>query len=181
MRALLVNLRRLSAGTDREVSRYADLLRLARWFDDSDPTQAAALWAAAFGLYPARHLGFPAQTDGDPVPATSSWWRAPVADVPVMLRASGERKAVGAAARTEDFAAVKARRLRERAAAEAERAAALAELVALGTGPLTEVRLSDACPRAAARAARPGARRRRPRPRPGPRLRRAARRHPGRR
>ena len=44
MRALLVNLRRLSSSTDREVSRYADLVRLARWFDASDTDQAAALW-----------------------------------------------------------------------------------------------------------------------------------------
>jgi uncharacterized protein (TIGR02677 family) len=143
MRALLVNLRRLSSDTDREVSRYADLLRLARWFDASDPSEAAALWAAAFGLYPSRHLGFPAQTDGDPVAATSSWWRAPVADVPLMLRVSGERRAAGATARREDFGAVKAQRLRERAAAEAARAAALGELREHAGGPLGAVTLSD--------------------------------------
>lgn len=44
----------------------ADLVRLATWFDESDPDQAAALWAAAFGLYPCRHLGFVADPDGDP-------------------------------------------------------------------------------------------------------------------
>lgn len=144
MRALLVNLRRLSTSTDREVSRYADLVRLAQWFDASDTEQAAALWAAAFGLYPARHLGFLAQADGDPLPATSSWWRAPVADVPVMLRASGERKASGATPRRADFGAVKARRLRERATAEAERTAALVELRTHVGAPLVDVRLSDA-------------------------------------
>ncbi len=143
MRALLVNLRRLSSSTDREVSRYADLLRLAQWFDGSDPDQAAALWAAAFGLYPSRHLGFPAQTDGEPLPATSSWWRAPVADVPVMLRTSGERKATGATAQREDFGAVKAQRLRERSAAEAERGAALAELKTHAGRPLVDVQVSD--------------------------------------
>ncbi len=141
MRALLVNLRRLASSTDREVSRYADLVRLARWFDDSDAASAAALWAAAFGLYPCRHLGFAAEADGDPVPATSSWWRAPVADVPVMLRTSGERKAAGASARREDFGAVKAQRLRERAAAEAVRTRALQELQGLAGQELTE--LSD--------------------------------------
>lgn len=144
MRALLVNLRRLSSSTDREVSRYADLLRLAQWFEGSGPDQAAALWAAAFGLYPSRHLGFPAQLDGEPLPATSSWWRAPVADVPVMLRTSGERRATGATARREDFGPVKAQRLHERSAAEAERAAALAELKTLSGGPLVEVQVSDA-------------------------------------
>jgi uncharacterized protein (TIGR02677 family) len=128
MRALFVNLRRLATSTDREVSRYADLVRLARWFDDSEADTAAALWASAFGLYPCRHLGFVADADGESAPATSSWWRGPVADVPVMLRASGERRAAGATARREDFTAVKAQRLRERAAAEAERARALEEL-----------------------------------------------------
>jgi uncharacterized protein (TIGR02677 family) len=143
MRALLVNLRRLSSSSDREVSRYADLLRLAQWFDASDSDQAAALWAAAFGLYPARHLGFPAQAEGEPLPATSSWWRAPVAEVPVMLRASGERKATGATSRREDYGTVKAQRLRERAATEAERAAALSELKKRAGPPLVDVELSD--------------------------------------
>jgi uncharacterized protein (TIGR02677 family) len=144
MRALLVNLRRLSSSTEREVSRYADLLRLARWFDDSDTDQAAAVWAAAFGLYPSRHLGFPAQTDGEALPATSSWWRAPVADVPVMMRTSGERRATGATSRREDFGVVKAQRLRERAATEAERGAALVELKRHAGFPLVDVQLSDA-------------------------------------
>ena len=144
MRALLVNLRRLATSTDREVSRYADLVRLARWFDDSDADQAAALWAAAFGLYPCRHLGFAADTDGEPASATSSWWRAPVADVPVMLRTSGERKAAGVSARREDFGAVKVQRLRERAAAEAIRTRALQELQALVGRELTAgVQVSD--------------------------------------
>ena len=144
MRALLVNLRRLSSSTDREVSRYADLVRLAQWFDASDADQACALWAATFGLYPSRHLGFPAQTDGEPVPATSSWWSTPVAEVPVMLRTSGERKAAGATSRREDFSAVKAQRLRERAATEAERAGALVELKTHTGCPLVEVQVSDA-------------------------------------
>lgn len=144
MRALLVNLRRLATSTDREVSRYADLVRLAGWFDDSDADQAAALWAAAFGLYPCRHLGFAADTDGEPTSATSSWWRAPVADVPVMLRTSGERKAAGVSARREDFGAVKGQRLRERAAAEAIRTRALQELQALVGRELTAgVQVSD--------------------------------------
>ena len=140
MRALLVNLRRLATSSDREVSRYADLVRLARWFDEADADTAAALWAAAFGLYPCRHLGFA----GDPeTSTTSSWWRAPVADVPVMLRMSGERKAAGAVARREDFSAVKAQRLRERAEAEAARTAAIEELLDR-PGPLDGADLSDA-------------------------------------
>jgi uncharacterized protein (TIGR02677 family) len=130
MRALLVNLRRMSASSGREVSRYADLLRLAGWFDASEPQDAHALWAAAFGLYSCRHLSFVADSDGDPPPATSSWWRAPVADVPVMLRTSGERKMTGGTARREDFAQAKARRLAEREQAEHDRQSALTELAA---------------------------------------------------
>jgi hypothetical protein len=61
-----------------------------------------------------------------------------------MLRASGERKATGATSRGEDFGAVKAQRLRERAATEAERAAALAELRSHAGSPLVDVSLSDA-------------------------------------
>lgn len=140
MRALFVNLRRLATRNDREVSRYADLIRLATWFDEADGDTAAALWASAFGLYPCRHVAFLA--DGEPAPATSSWWRAPVADVPVMLRVSGERKAAGATARREDFGAVKAQRLRERAVAEQERAQALRELQSRA-GTLCDVELSD--------------------------------------
>jgi len=142
MRALFVNLRRLATSTDREVSRYADLVRLARWFDGSDNENAAALWASAFGLYPCRHLAFVADTDGESPPPTSSWWRGAVADVPVMLRASGERKAAGQTARREDFSAVKAQRLRERAVAEAERTAALEEL-RHQLGPFADRTLSD--------------------------------------
>ena len=130
MRALLVNLRRMSASSGREVSRYADLLRLAGWLDASEPHDAHALWAAAFGLYSCRHLSFVADPDGDPPPATSSWWRGPVADVPVMLRASGERRTGGGTARREDFAQAKARRLAEREQAEHDRQTALTELAA---------------------------------------------------
>jgi uncharacterized protein (TIGR02677 family) len=142
MRALLVNLRRISTSTEREVSRYADLLRLATWFDASTPADAHALWAAAFGLYSCRHLSFVADPDADPPPATSSWWRAPVADVPVMLRASGERRASGATARREDFAAAKARRIAERERAQRERDEALHEL-ASRKGVHAEFELSD--------------------------------------
>lgn len=128
MRALLVNLRRISTSGGREVSRYADLLRLATWFDRSEPDDAHALWAAAFGLYSCRHLSFVADAEGDLPAATSSWWRAPVADVPIMLRTSGDRRVAGATGRREDFSAAKGRRIAERAAAEERRREALLEL-----------------------------------------------------
>ena len=142
MRALLVNLRRIAASGDREVSRYGELVRLARWFDSAGDDTAHALWVAAFGLYSCRHLGFLADADADPVPPTASWWRSPVADVPVMLRVSGERAIRGKSPQSEDFGAVKARRIAERREAERRRHAALGE-VAAHRGVLDRVRLSD--------------------------------------
>ncbi|HEU4675832.1 MAG TPA: TIGR02677 family protein [Motilibacteraceae bacterium] len=145
MRALLLNLRRIASSSEREQSRYADLLRLARWFDTADDATAHALWAGAFGLYSCRHLSFGAEPNdagGEPVPATASWWRAPVTDVPVTLRQSGERKITGRSGRKEDFTAAKRARLAAREAAERRRAAALAEIAA-HPGELETVRLSD--------------------------------------
>ena len=142
MRALLVNLRRIAASSEREQSRYADLLKLARWFDDADDPTAHALWAAAFGLYPARHLAFVADDDSDAVPGTASWWRSPVADVPVMLRQHGERKLSGRSGRREDFSDARRARLAERDAAEQRRHAALDEL-ASHVGRLGHTKLSD--------------------------------------
>jgi uncharacterized protein (TIGR02677 family) len=142
MRALLVNLRRIAASSEREQSRYADLVKLARWFADADDPTAHALWAAAFGLYSARHLSFAADWDADPVPPTASWWSAPTAEVPLTLRERGERRIAGRVARRADFSAARRARLAERDAAERRRTAALAEL-ADHSGPLGTVRLSD--------------------------------------
>jgi uncharacterized protein (TIGR02677 family) len=142
MRALLANLRRISGGGEREASRYGDLVRLARWFDESDDDTAHALWVAAFGLYPCRHVGFSADSDGAEAPPTSSWWRAPVADVPVLLRTAGDRAVRGRSGAREDFAAARAARLAEREAEERRRRAALDELAAC-RGPLDDVHLSD--------------------------------------
>ncbi|MDQ3627851.1 MAG: TIGR02677 family protein [Actinomycetota bacterium] len=142
MRALLVNLRRITGTSEREVSRHADLLRLARWFEHTDDDTAHALWAAAFGLYPSRHLGFAADDASDPVPPTTSWWSAPVAEVPLTLRRSGERRVAGRSGRTEDFSAAKAARLAERQQTEHRRRAALAE-IASHHGQHDQLRLSD--------------------------------------
>lgn len=142
MRSLLLNLRRITAGADREQSRYADLVRLARWFDESDDERAHELWAAAFGLYPARHLAFAADADGDPIPATQSWWLAPVAEVPVGLRMYGDRKAGGRSGQRVDYSEAKRARLAEREREQRRHAEALREL-ASHAGPLTDVRVGD--------------------------------------
>jgi uncharacterized protein (TIGR02677 family) len=142
MRALLVNLRRIASAAEREQSRYGDLLKLAGWFDGADDDTAHALWAAAFGLYSCRHLGMAAESDDQPVPAATSWWRGPVADVPLTLRQYGNRTARGRAGSRADFAAAKRARVAEREAAEREHRETLAEL-ARHPGQLGSVRLSD--------------------------------------
>jgi len=142
MRALLVNLRRIAGRSEREQSRYADLLNLARWFDAASHDDAHALYAAAFGLYSARHLGFPADDDATPVPATASWWQTPVAEVPLSLRRYGERRASGRSGAREDFSHAKLARLADRRKAEARRTEALREIAA-HAGELREVRLSE--------------------------------------
>ena len=142
MRALLVNLRRIASAAGREQSRYGDLLKLAGWFDGADDDTAHALWAAAFGLYSCRHLGMAAESDDQPVPAATSWWRGPVADVPLTLRQYGNRAARGRAGSRADFAAAKRARVAEREAAEREHRETLAEL-ARHPGRLGSVRLSD--------------------------------------
>lgn len=142
MRSLLTNLRRIAAGADRQQSRYGDLVRLAGWFDSSDDARAHQLWAAVFGLYSARHLAFAADPEGDPIPSTQSWWRAPVAEVPVGLRTQGNRAAAGKAGPRVDYSAAKRARLAERQEQQRRRAEAIREL-ASHAGPLQEVRLSD--------------------------------------
>lgn len=142
MRSLLVNLRRIAAGADRQQSRYGDLTRLAGWFDNSSDEDAHALWATVFGLYPTRHLAFKAESDDEPVRATQSWWTAPAAEVPVGLRIHGYRTARGRAGARVDFSAAKQARLAERDRQQRRREAALREL-ADHAGALREARLSD--------------------------------------
>jgi uncharacterized protein (TIGR02677 family) len=142
MRALLVNLRRIASAAQREQSRYADLLQLARWFARSDDDTAHALWAAAFGLYSCRHLGLAPGDDVQPVPPTTSWWEAPAADVPVTLRRYGHRSIKGRAGRRADYSAAKRARVAEREAAERRTGAAIAEL-ARQAGQTGSFRVSD--------------------------------------
>ncbi|WP_169744220.1 TIGR02677 family protein [Knoellia aerolata] len=143
MRSLLANLRRIASSADREHGRYADLVRLAGWFDTSADDAAHALWATAFGLHPCRHLSFVADDPERPVSPTTSWWVAPSAEVPLMLRRSGLRSVHGRPSRTVDYSAAKAARVSERAESERGRAAALAELASL-RGRIDGVRLSEA-------------------------------------
>ncbi|WP_229758544.1 DUF2398 family protein [Peterkaempfera bronchialis] len=77
-----------------------DLRRLARWFEVADPEGAHDLFAAAFGLYGARHLGIAPDSPGTAVPAHTSWWHGPTAPAPVpaALRDGAARSPRGRAA-----------------------------------------------------------------------------------
>lgn len=138
MNALLSNLRRIVAGGAGERSRHRDLITLARWFARADDATAHALWVAAFGLYPARHLSFAADGDGAPTPPTTSWWQAPAADVPVTLRNHGDRTVRGRVGKPPDYSAAKRHRMEEREAVERRRRAALAELEQWEVGRISD-------------------------------------------
>jgi len=140
MGSLLSGLRRAVSGTGEESSRRGDLLRLARLFDTADDATAHRLWVAGFGLYPSRHLS--ALPEVDDVPATTSWWDAPPAEVPLSLREHGDRTIRGRGGKREDFAAQREELLKRRQAEEAARAEALAELRAQSDRP--DLHVSDA-------------------------------------
>jgi len=142
LQALLVNAKRMIRSATGEVSRRGDLLKLARWFDGTDDAAAHDVFAAAFGLYGARHLGV-APNEDDDLPATTSWWDGPVAPVPVALRERGSRAPRGRAASAEDYAAQR-ERLREEAAEAAQRQRAAAAELRAAAVRLADVRLSPA-------------------------------------
>jgi uncharacterized protein (TIGR02677 family) len=135
VRTLTANLTRLSGIGMASVSRRADFVRLAGFFDRaSDDAELHRLATAAFGLPPTRHLGLLAADDGNPVPSTTRWRSAPPAVVPVSLRERGDTAMRGRATPMRDRSKEK-EALRRRRQAEARQAQrALAELLA-SAGP----------------------------------------------
>lgn len=95
---MLLVLERLHEKRFRRVDRTADLLRLAGWFDRLTGPDAAAeahrLFAAAFGLYGARHLGG-LHEDPELVAPETSWWQARPVPVSPVLRKIGKTSALG--------------------------------------------------------------------------------------
>ncbi|WP_410666195.1 DUF2397 domain-containing protein [Amycolatopsis sp. lyj-84] len=102
LRQLLTNAKRMLAAAGTGVSRRADLLKLAGWFDQAGTEDAHRLYAAAFGVFPARHLfggpEEPSPRDG----VNTSWWDATPIDVPMSLRDRGDRQARGKSAAVPD-------------------------------------------------------------------------------
>jgi uncharacterized protein (TIGR02677 family) len=145
LQALLANAKRMIRSSSGGLSRRRDLLNLAQWFDNADDATAHDLFAAAFGMYGARHLGIAPDTDRD-VPATTSWWTGPGVSVPVALKERGSRAPRGRTAGPEDYGEQQ-NRLREQAQEQTRRQrAAAAELRAAGAR-LADVRLTAAATR----------------------------------
>lgn len=136
---LLATVKRATSGGGPEPGRRAELLRLAKWFDDATPDQAHTLAAAAFGLYSARNLLPAPEHDGDD--ERTPWAEGPVLDVTVSVRGRGDRGARGRPARILDDPLGREQLLAEARRADARHADALAELVA-ARGRLAEVELS---------------------------------------
>ena len=142
--ALLANVKRMNASSSRETSLRRHFLRLAGWFDAATPRDAHVLATSAFALYGARHLGVPLDAAvAEALPATTSWWDAPPAPVPVSIRERGDRNPRGRVVRVADHGAQKHHLLDERRREDEQRAAAIDELAAVGDR-LGEIRVSGA-------------------------------------
>lgn len=129
---LIANAKRMLAAAGTGVSRRADLLRLAAWFNEADAATGHRIFDAAFGAYPARHLlGGPEEDDGR-AGATTSWWDSDPVDIPLSLRERGDRTARGRSSRVPDPALDRERLLVEAQAEADHKRAAAAELIAAG-------------------------------------------------
>jgi uncharacterized protein (TIGR02677 family) len=130
---LITNAKRLLDSSGTGFSRRADFLRLARWFSAADDDSSHRLYAAAFGVYPARHLLFGPEEPDPRIGPTTSWWDADPVQVPLSLRERGDRAVRGRTSRVPDPTADRLR-LTAEAEEEAElRRSAAAELALAGT------------------------------------------------
>jgi len=140
LQSLLANAKRMIRSSGQGASRRRELLRLASWLDAADQDTAADLYASAFGLYAARHLGIAADAEAV-VPATESWWARPAVQVPVALRDRGERTPRGRASGVADRSAQQRVLLDQATETQRQRADAAAELLS-AAADLSAVRLS---------------------------------------
>jgi uncharacterized protein (TIGR02677 family) len=136
---LLATVKRATSGGGPEPGRRAELLTLAKWFDESTQDQAHTLAAAAFGLHSARHISPAPEHDGGDDEQTP-WADGPVVDVLVTVRSRGERTR-GRTSRILDNPLGREQLLAEARNADARHAAAVAELASSG-GRLDRITLS---------------------------------------
>ncbi len=126
--SLLASVKRATSGGGLLPSRRAELLKLAAWFDGGTRARAHELYAAAFGLYSARHLSPAPEHDSDN--ERTSWRDGPVHDVPVSVRSRGDRGARGRTSKILDDPMTEQSLLAEAREADERRAASVAELAA---------------------------------------------------
>ncbi|GLZ35876.1 hypothetical protein Lesp02_80630 [Lentzea sp. NBRC 105346] len=124
--SLLASVKRATSGGGLLPGRKAELLKLARWFDQSTREEAHELYAAAFGLYSARHLSPAPEHDSDN--ERTPWRDGPVRDVTVSVRSRGDRGARGRTSRILDDPMTEQSLLAEAREADERRAAHVAEL-----------------------------------------------------
>ncbi|MFW5417162.1 DUF2397 domain-containing protein [Nocardiopsis sp. CNT-189] len=137
--ALLGNVKRSTGSGGVDPGRRRDLLTLASWFDGAEPAAAHDMYAAAFGLFSARHLAL-APEDGAPDPA-STWAGGEGVPVGVNVRSKGERAPGGQVPRVGDDPLGRAALLEEEARRRERRSAAVGELAAASAN-LAGARLS---------------------------------------
>ena len=138
---LLATVKRATSGGGPEPGRRAELLRLAKWFDEATSDQAHTLAAAAFGLYSARNLLPAPEHDGDD--ERTPWADGPVLDITVSVRGRGDRGSRGRTSRILDDPLGREQLLAEARDADARHADTVAEL-ASAQGRLDRVTLSPA-------------------------------------
>ncbi|MFE2751360.1 DUF2397 domain-containing protein [Actinosynnema sp. NPDC059335] len=126
--SLLASVKRATSGGGLLPSRRAELLKLAAWFDAGTRSQAHELYAAAFGLYSARHVSPAPEHDRDN--ERTPWRDGPVVDVQVSVRSRGDRGARGRTSRILDDPMTEQSLLAEAREADERRAASVAELAA---------------------------------------------------
>jgi len=126
--SLLASVKRATAGGGLLPGRRAELLKLAKWFDDGTPAEGARMYAAAFGLYSARHLLPAPEHDSDD--ERTPWSDGPVCDVTVSVRSRSDRGARGRTSRIMDDPITEQSLLAEARQADERRAADVAELAA---------------------------------------------------
>jgi uncharacterized protein (TIGR02677 family) len=137
--ALLASVKRATSGGGPLPGRRAELLKLAGWFESATPERAHRLYAAAFGVYSARHLLPAPEHDSDD--EHTPWRDGPVTDVTVSVRSRGDRGARGRTSRIVDDPITEQSLLAEARHTDRRRADAVAEL-ASAAGSLESTVLS---------------------------------------